>query len=110
MGVFGIFSKTALTILFIFLQKEDITVLHICANFQVNKNFSFRDIGKNRSKVVVFGYFTKSNGYIWFLLLVKGEIILSHMCANFQVQKHFRSGDIGAKGVKKGGFRAFLKK
>ena len=50
MGFFGIFSKMALTILFIFLQKEGIMVLHICANFQVNKNFSSRDIGKKGVK------------------------------------------------------------
>ena len=46
MGFFGFFSKTTLTNLFIFLQKEDIMVLHIYANFQAHKNFSFRDIGK----------------------------------------------------------------
>ena len=45
MGFFDIFSKTALTILFIFQQKKDIVVLHMCAKFQVQENFFPQDMG-----------------------------------------------------------------
>ena len=45
MGFFDIFSKTALTILFIFSQIEDIVVLHMCAKFQVQENFCSSDMG-----------------------------------------------------------------
>ena len=46
-GVFGIFSKTALTIWFFLLVKEDIIILHICAKLQVQANFCSRDMGSN---------------------------------------------------------------
>ena len=35
MGVFGIFSKTALTIWFVLLVKEDNIIFHMCAKFHV---------------------------------------------------------------------------
>ena len=50
MGFFDIFSKTALTILFNFLQIEDIVALHMCAKFQVQENFCSPDMGSKEVK------------------------------------------------------------
>ena len=60
MRFFEIFSKTAHTIWFIFIQKEDIIVLHVCAKFQVHKNFSSRHIGKKGVKSGGIRLFLKS--------------------------------------------------
>ena len=60
MGFFGIFSKTAHTIWFIFSVKKDIIVLHVCAKFQVHKNFSSRHIGKKGVKSGGIRLFLKS--------------------------------------------------
>ena len=48
--VFAIFSKMAQTISFIFLHKEDIVVLHMCAEFQVQENFCSPDMGSKGVK------------------------------------------------------------
>ena len=50
MRFFEIFSETALTMSFIFIQKEDIIVLHVCAKFQVRENFCSRDMGQKGVK------------------------------------------------------------
>ena len=54
MSFFEIFSKTALTIWFIFIQKEDIIVLHVCAKFQVRINFRSQNMGSKGVKNGVF--------------------------------------------------------
>ena len=59
MRFFEIFSETALTISFIFIQKEDIIVLHVCAKFQVRENFCSRDMGQKRVKNKGLPYLTK---------------------------------------------------
>ena len=59
MRFFEIFSKTALKILFIFIQKEDIIVLHVCAKFQVRENFCSRDMGQKGVKNGVFRHALK---------------------------------------------------
>ena len=59
MGVFGIFSKTALTIWFLLLVKEDIIILHMCAKFQVQVNSGSRDIGVKKVKNKGLPYLTK---------------------------------------------------
>ena len=81
MRFFEIFSKTAHTIWFIFIQKEDIIVLHVCAKFQVRENFCSRDMGQKGVKMGFFGTLSKRNEYIWFILLEKEDIIILHMCA-----------------------------
>ena len=59
MGVFGIFSQTALTIWSLLLVKEDIIILHMCAKFQVHVNSGSRDIGVKKVKNKGLPYLTK---------------------------------------------------
>ena len=50
MGVFGIFSKTSLTILLVFTEKEGLIVIHTCTKFHVQEKSGSRDMGSKGVK------------------------------------------------------------
>ena len=62
MGFFAIFSKTALTISFFFLQKEDITVLDQCAKSQVQEKSGSPDKGQKGGQKWGIRDFLKNQG------------------------------------------------
>ena len=60
MRFFEIFSKTALTISFSFLQKEDIILLHMCAKRQVQEKSGSPDMGQKGGQKWGFRDFLKN--------------------------------------------------
>ena len=116
MGVFGIFSKTSVTFWFHLLEKEDITVLHMCAKFQVRTIFRSRDRGSNggqNGSKMGFSQFSQKLANR-FGSISQGRKTLSFyiFVPSFESRPFFVleiQGQMGVKTGQKWGFRGFLK-
>ena len=113
MGFFGIFSKTALTISFFFLQKEDIIVLHQCAKSQVQKNSGSPDKGQKGGQKWGIRDFLENQGSDLVPSLREGRYYCFTYVCQVSGQNHFsfprQRVKRGSKWVKNGFFVVFSK-